>query len=262
MLGERVQAEGAAWKAHRLFSETGDRTHGAESTLLLARLSLGKGDVGGASLLGSEVLSVAESLRNSALVHRALALALDIATTAQDEEKAEETMARRLELGGGHPSWTVAEVRWWRTRRDLDRAVEAAAGIAREGWDGARLAIELARTHLEAGAMDDLRKEIGRATDICRSRGFKELALLANLVLAAAEEQSEATWATAVEKALASRWVELSLAALEMDGRRHRGLGNRTQARERFETLQNRALDLHQRHYVARAEHWLGELGS
>ena len=63
-----------------------------------------------------------------------------------------------------------------------------------------------------------------------------------------------------VEKALASRWVELSLAALEMDGRRHRGLGNRTQARERFETLQNRALDLHQRHYAARAERWLGEL--
>jgi serine/threonine-protein kinase len=262
MLGERVQAEGAAWKAHRLFSETGDRAHGAESTLLLARLSLGKGDVGGASLLGSEALSVAESLRNPTLVHRALALALDIATTAQDEEKAEQMMERRLELGGGHPSWMVAEVRWWRTRRDLDRAVEAAAGIAREGWDGARLAIELARTHLEADAMDDLKKEIGRATDICRSRGFKELALLANLVLAAADEQSEASWATAVEKALASRWVELSLAALEMDGRRHRGLGNRTQARERFETLQNRALDLHQRHYAARAEHWLGELGS
>jgi tRNA A-37 threonylcarbamoyl transferase component Bud32 len=262
MLGERVQAEGATWKAHRLFSETGDRTHGAESKLLLARLSLGKGDVGGASLLGSEALSVAESLRNPTLVHRGLALGLDLATTGQDEEKAAHVMERRVALGGGHPSWMVAEVRWWRTRRDLDRAVEAAAGVAREGYDGARLAIELARTHLEAEAMDDLRKEVGRAIDICRSRGFKELATLANLVLAAAEEPSEASWGAAVEKALASRWVELSLAALEMDGRRHRRIGNRTQARERFLTLQNRALDLHQRHYAARAERWLGELGT
>ncbi len=120
----------------------------------------------------------------------------------------------------------------------------------------------MARTHLEANAPADLQQELGRAIDICRSRGFKELATLAHLVLGAAAEPSDAGWTAVVDNALSSRWVELSLAGLEMDGRRQLAIGNGARARERFHTLQNRALDLHQRHYAASAERWLGELGA
>jgi hypothetical protein len=189
------------------------------------------------------------------LVHRGLALGLDLATTSQDEEKATSMIDRRIELGGDHPSWPVAEVRWWRTRRDHERAVESAAGTSRDGYDGARLAVELGRTHLDAGAFDAMRSELRRAIEVCRARGFKELATLAHLVLGVVDE--DPGWSSVVDRALSSRWVELSLAALELDGRRQLDLGNPGGARERFQTLQARALDLHQRHYAAAAERWL-----
>jgi hypothetical protein len=71
MLGERVQAEGATWKAHRLFAETGDRhaRRGIDASSSRG-LSPREGRRGGATLLGSEALTVAESLRNPTLVHR------------------------------------------------------------------------------------------------------------------------------------------------------------------------------------------------
>ena len=88
---------------------------------------------------------------------------------------------------------------------------------------------------------------------VCEEKNYRELALLASLVRGALGLMDEEEWQRILHKSRSSPWVELSLTALAMAGRRLLRQGAVDDARPLFQTLLRRAdhLDHHYHRVVS-----------
>jgi hypothetical protein len=115
------------------------------------------------------------------------------------------------------------------------------------------LTIEAARLRLVTDQHEAGLKYIDQAIKTCKTKGYSELGILAQLVRGALDFDSDNDWSTTLHRARSSPWVELSLTALAMSGRRAMNRGETNPAREAYTTLLQRAdhLDHHYHRVVA-----------
>ena len=101
--------------------------------------------------------------------------------------------------------------------------------------------------------MDSATAIIDEALAVCDEKNYRELALLASLVRGALGLMDEEEWQRILHKSRSSPWVELSLTALAMAGRRLLRQGAVDDARPLFQTLLQRAdhLDHHYHRVVS-----------
>jgi len=253
-IGDRVGATQAAHRAEALLAKHGHRGRHTEAQHLVALLALGRGQPRAARLLLDPMITAARSFGLSYLHTLGSALKLRVAAAMNDKVAARSIMsASTREEQNSSPDWRLSQARWHRSQRNL----EAALGVAR--WTTPKnpaqvfLCIESARLHLATGDTAGAIDIINETMTVCREKNYRELASLASLIRGALGLFAEDEWQQVLHKARSSPWVELSLTALAMAGRRHLLQDRPEDAREAFQTLLQRAdhLDHHYHRVVA-----------
>lgn len=260
--GDRRTAETEAWRAHAELAGPGWRSARAEVSLLLARIALGRGDPAAARRL----LADAHEAREGAArfdgtggagidIERA-ALELELVVSCESAAAIRHALATsRVDDPSagveGEMAWRWAVARAWRVLRRPDRAL-AGPPPADDGFGSVRLAIELARAWIDRGDRREAAMLAGRARAGAARGGFRDLEDLAALVAGAIEPCSESEWRGLFERCRASDDVELSLSAIEMDGRRRLAAGDRKGAHRRSQELARRSQELGVRSGAAR----------
>ncbi|MFZ5481287.1 MAG: protein kinase domain-containing protein [Myxococcota bacterium] len=258
-LGDRVAAEEAGATARRLQVASGERAAAAETAVHLGGLALGRGDPATAALHVREALTTARRLNLVRLRARALALSLEVATVRRDPEAARRVLAEVDTLPARETPLAVAELRWWRSVGEYDRALLAADPGATTGYRGAEMELETARLRIVCGDTHKAFAHLERAEALAKAGGFRELLLYARVLRGAAEPDVDDGWAATVEEALRSPWIDLFLYVLLVDARRRHVQGDALGARGRYLELAVRAEEHGHRPFSAAAQAALGD---
>lgn len=263
-LGDRPRAEASAIAARRLFVGTGERAAAAVAALHLGTLAIGRGDPSAAWLHAQEALTSARRLNLVQLRIQALTLTLEIATVRADAELAERCLAETEGLGARPPAFAIAELRWWRSIGEYDRALLAADPGAEPGgatgYRAAEMELEVARLRVSCGDGHRAGPHLAHGEDIASAGAFPELLLYARVLRGSVDPPTRTDgWALTFAEASRARWVELFLYVLLVDARRRVQKGDAPGARTRFLELDARAEEHGHRPYVAAARAALGE---
>ena len=253
-IGDRVGATQAAHRAEALLAKHGHRGRHTEAQHLVALLALGRGQPRAARLLLDPMITAARSFGLSHLHTLGSALKLRVAAAMNDKVAARSIMAASTrDEQTSSPDWRLSQARWHRSQRNLDDAVRVARWGRPKNPAQVFLCIESARLRLATGDMDSATAIIDEALAVCDEKNYRELALLASLVRGALGLMDEEEWQRILHKSRSSPWVELSLTALAMAGRRLLRQGAVDDARPLFQTLLQRAdhLDHHYHRVVS-----------
>ena len=244
-LGDRRTAQKLARDAHAKFLALGHPERRAESSILLAELSLGNGEARGAGLLAEEALAASKKLFLPLVHARAQDLLLTIAGATGDLGSGEQLLGQRRSTKQLPFSRSTAETQWYRWQNDLEGAQKACAESGRRGYSAARSHLELARTHLQQGNVEACGSTLQKGRAIAEKEGFSELKRYARLIEGALLPQSPFPgWEDLISECVSASWMELYLGALEFDARRKMRLGDRQTARSQLEALRLRSEDL------------------
>lgn len=261
LAGRRARAEGLARQARTAAGTTGDLALAAEASLVLAALLVERGDAAGAVPLLDTTIRQLRSLKLDHRMPMALRLILEVALAQGDPHAADVALATFRTRPSADPEAPATLVRWWRTRGDLQTALDVPAptspGGQRDEWAHLLWSIERARVHLVGGEPHLAAREAGAARARASERGFDELELYGRLLQHAAADVDSATWNHTTREALASVWTELCFGALELDARRREALGDAIGAEARWRTLRARCEELGYRPGYAEATGWL-----
>jgi hypothetical protein len=244
-LGDRRTAHKLARDAHAKFLALGHPERRAESSILLAELSLGNGEARGAGLLAEEALVASKKLFLPLVHARAQDLLLTIAGATGDRKAGDELLQQRRSTKQLPYSRSTAATQWFRWNNDLLGAEKSCAESGRRGYSAARSHLELARTHLQHGNIEACGSNLQRGRAIAEKEGFLELKKYARLMEGALlPHDSFPDWDKLVFDCVSASWMELYLGALEFDARRKMHLGERQTARSQLEALRLRSEDL------------------
>ena len=256
MQGRRREAEHQVRAALSAFSSTGDLEVGVWTHISLATLLIERGDVTGARSLLDTAMTSIRDLHLHALQPAAMRVLLQVATHLGDTTEAQNALDALSGLGERDDELPAARVRWWRSRRDLDRAlaIEPPQGqYGRTLWR-----IERARAALSADPLL-ARREARAALDAAEEAGHKELCIYAEVFIGALDPEAfdRPTWSRIHERAQRSLNAEVFLGAVELDARRQYALGDMKGALETFRVLRARAEELGYRPAIDEADGWL-----
>ena len=252
--GDRVGATQAAHQAIDLLSKHGNRSRLAEAHHLAALLALGRGQVRAARVMLDPLIATARIFCFSDLEMLGSSLKLRVAAAMGDEAAAHAAMnSPSLSNEGQSADWRLALSRWHRFSRDTQAATKAATWLTPRNPAEVFLTIEGARLRLSQGNLTDAAEHIEAAIAMCQRRGYSELLTLARVVHGAIDINQDEFWRAALIRAGSSPWVELSMAAHAMQGRRAMREDDASSAREHFLVLLKRAehLDHHYHRTVA-----------
>ncbi len=249
-IGDRAGATQAAHRAQDLLAKHGHRGRHTEAQHLVALLALGRGQPRAARLVLDPMITAAHAFGLSHLQTLGSALKLRVAAAMNDKVAARAIMgASTREEQAQSPDWRLSLARWHRSQRNLEKARLAA------NWSTLRtpaevfLGIEIARLAMATGDLDVARSTLSKTMAVCKKKNFRELHGLAALVMGGTGDLDDDMWQEVLLSARASPWVELSLTALAMEGRRWLQKGEVTLARAAFMALLQRADHLdHQYH--------------
>ena len=253
-IGDRVGVTQAAHRAQDLLATHGHRARHTEARHLVALLALGRGQPRAARVVLDPMITAARAFGLSHLGTLGAALKLRVAAAMNDKVAARATLsASTREEQESSPDWRLAGARWHRVQRDMEAAMALAEWKKPTTPAAVFLTIEAARLQLAAGNDAAGNTFIQSAIASSKSRGFAELLVLASLIAGALNHEEEERWPVVLHQAKSSPWVELSLTALAMAGRRALRRKEKETARQHFETLLQRAehLDHHYHRVVA-----------
>jgi hypothetical protein len=254
--GERFEAETTARRAVAAFAETGDVFADASARLALATLEAERGELVRARRRLDRALRNIRGLHLDHLVPVAMVRLLRIATARSDATDAELALA---ELGTQPKAEEApaAIVRWWRSRGDQDRALDVPGPntvFGRALWH-----IERSRAYLSTGGIRRARHEARKAQKLATAAQLAELDLYAQLIDRGLASEPGSAWESLRHRASRSPWVDLSLAALELQARRAHATSPEL-ARPLWKSLAARAAELGYRADAQEAEGWLSGL--
>jgi len=254
-MGRRREAEAQIRSARDAFMATGDPYPDAEAGLALATLLVERGEPLAARHLLDETIHRIRGLMLEHLLPRAMRVTLKVATLTG--ETTDATLALPG-LSSDDDEAAAALVHWWRSRGDVDRALNVAAPPHELSYGHTLWRLERARAAL-VGARREMAAEEARAgLEAASARGFAELQIYAQLLLGAVTDIDDDAWAELLRRATTSVWTEVFLGALEMDARRL-SRTNPVQARQRWRALEARAAELGYQPGVNEATGWLSE---
>ncbi|MCB9696147.1 MAG: serine/threonine-protein kinase PknK [Alphaproteobacteria bacterium] len=261
MLGRRREAEHRIRAARETYATSGDVALGAETGLALATLLVERCEPLPARHLLDQTIRAIRGLSMGHLMPIALRLALQVATLTASAPDAAVALDQLRMLGPEalDPETPAAEVHWWRTRGDIDRALDVEGPDDQSRSYGAVLwRLERARAAMAGGLVEVAETEARTALDAATDRGFAELGTCAQLVLGTVTHLDEDGWAELQGRAATSMWTEVFLGALEMDARKLQRT-DPSKATERWRTLLARARELGYQPGVLEAAGWLQE---
>jgi hypothetical protein len=253
-IGDRVGATQAAHRAQDLLSKQGHRARHTEATHLVALLALGRGQARTARVLLDPMITAARAFGMANLVTIGTALKLRVAAAMNDKVAARTTLsAVERETQEASADWRLARSRWQRVQQEPTAACATAVWGTPRTPAAVFLKIEAARLLLATSDIAGAREQITEALTVSNRRGFLELRLLAQLVAGAIDHDECQQWPNILQEARRCPWVELSLTALAMTGRRALRRGDVDTARAQFEILLRRAdhIDHHYHRVVA-----------
>jgi hypothetical protein len=191
------------------------------------------------------------------LLGPALRLALQIATLTGNQADANDAL-ESLGAAAPDPETPAAIVHFWRSRGDLQRALEVLPpkDAGERSYGHVLWQVERARASLSAGNDDEARALAGPTAARAAELGFAELEVYARLLLGAVGDLDDAAWANVQSRAVGSMWSEVFLGALEMDARRLQRRSSEA-ASGRWRTLLVRARELGHAPGVEEATGWL-----
>lgn len=256
MLGRRREAEHQARAASEAISATGDITLQARSGLDLATLQVERGDAAGAHNRLDETIRRVRSLNLDHLLPSASRVALQVAIHRADTANASIALEAMRGQDARDSEIPAIQVRWWRTRGDIERVLGVEAPAPRT-WGHTLWRLERARAALAVDALDLGRTEAHAGLQDAMRAGLAELRLYARVLLGVLDEVEDTEWARVLRKASASLYTEVYLGALEMDARRRHRLGDADGAALRWRALRARAQELGYRPAVEEAAGWL-----
>ena len=234
-------ADALAWEAHRQFAQHGDQHLHAETSLVMGRLALERGELAAARIYMEQARHGATKLCRRPLQAETLALALELASLTGNPEE-EQNVLHAMAI---HPSRVdgvaVALARRARLHRDEEAFDNALREAPAKGYAGAAVRLELARLHLDANRPEKARRPLQEGLLLARDHGLEELMLYGRMLSGLLPPfESEPL----VARCLAESWLEIYLGVLELDGLRRLRNGDRRGAEERFASLQLRAEEL------------------
>ena len=261
-LGDRRTAQKLARNAHSKFLALGHPERRAESSLLLAELALGNGEARGAALLAEEALMASKKLFLPLVHARAQDLLLTIAGATGDTKVGTDRLQRRQSTKELPFSKATAETQWYRWQNDLEGAKKACLLSGKRGYSAARSLLELARTHLQHGNIEECGSSLQKGRAIADKEGFEELKKYARLIEGALlPKASFPGWEELITDCISESWMELFLGALEFDARRKMHQNQNTTARSQLEALRMRSEDLGFLPYTESATALIQQLG-
>ena len=154
--------------------------------------------------------------------------------------------------------WRLALARWHRTKRTYE-AAKIADYDRNNTSESAALAIECAVV-LCANTPELAKGHLAFALELCNRRGYGELHTLARLLEGGSALQEPHDWQTILNKAKTSPWLDLSMTALAMEGRRLLNQNQPDKARSKFQNLLQRADHLDNQYHRAVAHEVLVKL--
>ncbi len=253
-LGRRRRAERLARAARDAFGRIGDMALASATDLSLTTLMVERGELVFAGALLDQTIRQIRVLRLDALLPTAMRVALQLATSRIDVNAARMALDTLHNLPHSDPESSAAEVRWWRTRGEADRAI-AVVG-PESGYAGVLWRTERARAMLAAGDHDACATEAAEVRADAEAAGYGELTAHASLLLGATGHLDPTSWRDELARATTSLSVEVTLGALELEARRLESNGD-PRARTYWQTLRVRALELGYRPGVEEADGWL-----
>ncbi len=242
--GRRRRAEALAWESRQTFVQHGDQHLHADTSLELARLALGRGELSAAAVHLDHASHGARKLNLAPLTVRALALELELAVISGDGERERRVLSDLAVRHVREDDVAVALARRARIRGDEGAFDEALRGAPADGYAGAAIRLELARLHLESDEPERARRPLRDGLDLAQEAELSELTLYGRLLAGLVPPVQKKGWDRLVGRCLREPWLGLFLGAVELDGRRRLLLGDRRGARARFATLGLRAEDL------------------
>lgn len=260
LAGRRARAESLARTARAAAQKTGDLSLGAEASLHLATLLVERGDAAGAVPLLDGTIRQLRGLRLDHRMPSALRVVLNVALAQGDPHAADVALATFRTRPGADPEAPATLVRWWRSRGDLQTALQVPPPGAQprsDDWATLLWTLERARVHIIAGDADLAVREASTARAQAAERGFDELELYGRLLQQAASDAPQDTWVDTTRQALASVWTELCFGALELDARRREARGDTAGAEARWRTLRARCEEIGYQPGFHEASGWL-----
>lgn len=252
--GDRMGATQAIHKARDLLVRHGHRARLAEAHLYEAILALGRGHARTARVRVDPLITTARAFASERLLSRGWALKLRIASIMNDKAAARLALAgRSSQMTAGEDLWRMAQARWYRSQRDLPQAIHVADCTRSSTAASVSLALECASGLIASNQADQAKNHLHFAISTSKKRGYHELHTLAQLLLAGTHPDATTAWHDALHQARSGPWVELSMTAIAMEGRRQIARGDKDAARLRFQYLLERAdhLDNHYHRVVA-----------
>ena len=179
-----------------------------------------------------------------------------------DEQAARDAMDGRTATAQGvcEDVWRMALARWHRTQRNLDQAIKISDCSRTKTSESVALAIECASCLIAAKVPEQARPHLEFASELSKRRGYKELHILARLLEGGTRLHPPNDWQKVLHAAKTSPWLELSMTALAMEGRRSLAESLNDDAREKFHNLLQRADHLDNQYHRVVAQEALVKL--
>jgi len=252
--GDRVGATQAIHQACDLLVWHGHRARLAEAQLFAAILALGRGHARTARIRVDPVIATARAFSSERLLSLGWSLKLRIASVMNDKAAARAAITGRSPRSpSGEDMWRLSLARWYRTQRDLPQAIHVSDYQRSNTASSVSLAIECASNLIAANSIPEARKHIDFALTVSKKRDYKELLNLAQVLSGGLDLRNHDAWNEHIHHARSSSWLDLSMSALAMEGRRLLAQDQPQEARSKFQDLLARAdhLDNHYHRVVA-----------
>jgi len=218
----------------------------ASAMVVLAESSLSRGETKAAYLLALRATSTAEKLSLPRLLARALDVTLCVQAMTGEWVDAEQTLARRRDLGNiARKSKFGVELYYFRLRDRLEEASKVSLDLKNNSWYSIWGQLELCRCLVQNGAGHETKKRLLEQTELAKARGYQELEKYANLISGAVDPHSDdKRWGELKNECRFAAWVELFLGSIELDSRRLYARFETEEALEQAHNLRLRSVDL------------------
>jgi serine/threonine-protein kinase len=247
--GDRMGSTQAIHEARDFLVRHGHRSRLAEAHLYEAILALGRGHPRAARVRVDPLITTARAFSSDRLLSLGWSMKLRIASIMNDKAAARLAMAgRSTSRLPEEDRWRMAQARWYRAQRDLPQAIHVSDTTRTHTPGSVSLALECASGLIATGHMDRAKHHLQFAQEVSQKRGYRELLTLTQLLRGGTLTGDSKEWFEAIHQARSSPWVELSMTALAMEGRRLILEGDKQAARQKFQNLLERA-DHIEHHY-------------
>jgi len=252
--GDRMGSTQAVHRARDLLVRHGHRSRLAEAHLYEAILAMGRGHPRAARVRVDPLITTARAFSSERLLSMGWAMKLRIASVMNDKAAARLAISgRSTHSSSSEDIWRMALIRWYRSQQDLPQAIQVAEVNRTHTHASVALAMEKASALIASGRADQAQQLLQFARETSEKRGYRELHTLALILYGGTQTGHEEEWLEALHRARSSPWLELSMTALAMEGRRLMLLDETTTARDKFQSLLERAdhLDHHYHRVIA-----------